>query len=47
MALTEEKEDVIKDIFYDKLNPMFQRIVAYDINIVMGNHWKRVKLQIH
>ena len=34
---TEEKDELVKDSFYDRLNHLYQRIPAYDKKITVGD----------
>jgi len=33
----EEKNELVKGSFYDKCNPVYQRIPAHDTTVVVGN----------
>jgi hypothetical protein len=36
-APTEERDELVKDFFYDKLNQIYQRIPAHDTKIIVGD----------
>jgi len=36
-APVEERDELVKDFCYDKLNQIYQRTPAHDVKIVVGN----------